>query len=72
MKVNKHETTTIITDEQGNILSNRVAVSYMIHPDEGKLLRNKETGYTTDSYIGVSSKADVDKYEEIDAKLDIK
>jgi len=64
MKINIHENTLIIKEEDGTIISTRESQTYIIYPSEGKKLRDKLTGYITDSYIGVSDKSDIANYEE--------
>jgi len=66
MIINIHETISNVYDEKKNLISSSTSESYIVYPEENKLLRNKLNGLTTDAYIGISSKDELGKYEEID------
>jgi len=66
MKTLIHEnvlTIKTLDEEIKDIIRN---TTYVIEPEDGKLLRNKITGFTTDSLIGVGSNDSLNNYEEID------
>lgn len=66
MKIEVHENTLKIKTFEGDLIRTSDSVSYIIYPEVGKKLRNKKTGYTTDSYIGVSSIDKINNYEEVE------
>jgi len=65
MKINIHENILNVKEEDGTLIKSVESESFIIYPDAGKKLRNKLNGYITDSYVGVSDKAEIDNYEEI-------
>lgn len=66
MRVEIHENVLTIRDANSNKISRIIeSKSYVLYPDEGKLLRNKKTHLTTNAFIGVGSQDDVLNYEEI-------
>lgn len=66
MRINIHENTLKIKEEDGTLIRTSNSESFIIYPAEGKRLRNKLTGYITNSYVGVSNKSEINDYEEID------
>lgn len=66
MRVEIHEVISHIYDENKKLVKTKSSENYVIYPDEGKLLRNRHTGLTTDTFIGVGSKDNLSNYEEID------
>lgn len=66
MKIYTRTTTSNTFDEAGKLVDSRSRDMYLLYPDEGKLIRNKLNGMTTDAYVGIGSKDDINNYEEID------
>jgi len=69
MKVNIHQTISNVLDENREIISTITSETFVIYPEEGKLLRNKITGLTTDGFIAIGSKDSIDNYEEVDKEV---
>lgn len=66
MKKLIHENTLNIYTEDHELIDSIQDTSYVISPNEGMLLKNKKTGFTTDSVIGVGSKESINDYIEIE------
>lgn len=66
MKIYTRETISYTYDENKKLIDSRSREMYLLYPDEGKLIRNKLNGMTTDAYVGIGSKDDINNYEEID------
>lgn len=67
MRVEIHENTLKIKDESTNQIIRVVeSKSYVLYPEQGKLLRNKNNGLTTDTFFGIGSKDNLSNYEEIE------
>lgn len=66
MRLEIHEVISNILDENRKLIRTRTSESYIIYPDEGKLLKNKKTGLTTDTFIGIGSKENLSNYEEVE------
>lgn len=65
MRVEIHETTLRKYSENRELIDEKINETYVIYPAAGKMLRNKLTGVTTKSFIGLSSKSDILNYEEV-------
>lgn len=68
MKVTIIQTTTKTFDEARILLAARVNETYLIEPDEGKVLRNKTTGQLFSTGLCVDKERKIKDYEEIDEK----
>lgn len=67
MRVEIHENTLKIKDGSTNQIIRTVeSKSYVLYPEQGKLLRNKNNGLTTDTFFGIGSKDDLSNYEEVE------
>ena len=66
MRLEIHEVISNILNEKRELIRSKTSESYVIYPEVGKILRNKKTGLTADTFIGVGSKDDLSLYEEIE------
>jgi len=66
MIIHMHETISNIYDEKQKLIKSSTSKSYIVYPEEDKILKNKLNGLTTDTYFGVSSLDAVQNFEEID------
>lgn len=65
MRLEIHEVISNILNEKRELIRTRTSESYIIYPDSDKVLRNKKTGLTVDTFIGIGSKETLSDYEEI-------
>ena len=65
MKITIIQTTTKTFDESRTLLTTYTNESYLITPDEGKLLRNKITGQIHSTGLCVNKERKINDYEEI-------
>lgn len=68
MKVTIIQTTTKTFDEARTLLATRVNETYLMEPDEGKVLRNKTTGQLFSAGLCVDKERKIKDYEEIEKK----
>ena len=66
MKTTIIQTTTKTFDEARILLATRVNETYLLEPDEGKVLRNKTTGQLFSTGLCVNKERKIKEYEEID------
>jgi hypothetical protein len=66
MKITIIQTTTKTFDEARILLATRVNETYLLEPDEGKVLRNKTTGQLFSTGLCVNKERKIKEYEEID------
>ncbi len=66
MKTTIIQTTTKTFDEARILLATRVNETYLLEPDEGKVLRNKTTGQLFSTGLCVDKERKIKDYEEID------
>jgi hypothetical protein len=66
MKVTIIQTTTKTFNESRILQATRVNETYLIEPDEGKVLRNKTTGQLFSTGLCVDKERKIKDYEEID------
>lgn len=66
MKIEIHENTLNIKTFDGDLIRTSNSTSYVIYPEIGKKLRNKKTGYITDSFVGVSTIDKINDFEDVD------
>ena len=66
MKITIVQTTTKTFNASHILLATRVNETYLIEPDEGKVLRNKATGQIFKAGLCVSKERKIKDYEEID------
>jgi hypothetical protein len=66
MKTTIIQTTTKTFDEARILLATRVNETYLLEPDEGKVLRNKITGQLFSAGLCVDKERKIKDYEEID------
>jgi hypothetical protein len=66
MKTTIIQTTTKTFNEARILLATRVNETYLIEPDEGKMLRNKTTGQLFSTGLCVDKERKIKDYEEID------
>lgn len=69
MRLEIHEVISNILNEKRELIRSRTSESYIIYPETGKMLRNKKTGFTVDTFIGVGSKDDLSLYEEVEKEV---
>lgn len=65
MKITIIQTTTKTFNESRLLLATRINETYLIEPDEGKLLRNKRTGQLLSTGLCVDKERKIQEYEEI-------
>ena len=65
MRKEIHENTLNIYKEDGTLISTTVTKTYVIFPDQDKVIRNKLNGHVVDTFIGIGSNDSIDNYEEI-------
>lgn len=65
MKTTIIQTTTKTFDEARILLAARVNETYLLEPDEGKVLRNKITGQLFSTGLCVDKERKIKDYEEI-------
>ena len=66
MKVTIIQTTTKTFDVSRTLLTTRVNETYLIEPDEGKMLRNKTTGQIISTGLCIDKERKIKEYEEIE------
>ena len=66
MKTTIIQTTTKTFNEARILLATRVNETYLLEPDEGKVLRNKTTGQLFSTGLCVDKERKIKDYEEID------
>ena len=69
MRLEIHEVISNILNEKRELIRSKTSESYIIYPEVGKILRNKNTGLTAYTFIGVGSKDDLSLYEEIEKEV---
>lgn len=70
MKITIIQTTTKTFDESRILQATWINETYLIEPDEGKLLRNKTTGQLFSAGLCVNKERKIREYEEIDKNED--
>jgi hypothetical protein len=68
MKVTIIQTTTKTFNESRVLLTTNINETYLITPDEGKVLRHKATGQLFSTGLCVNKERKIQEYEEIDKK----
>jgi len=66
MITNIHETILNIYTEKEELIRTNTVRTYLLYPDEGKVLKNVLTGQIIEGYVGVSDKESIKNYIEID------
>lgn len=69
MKIQIQQVTSRVLDERRNVLSELTTETYIVYPDEGKVLREISTGRIFNHHINVSNKLELKNFEEIDKPL---
>jgi len=65
MKINIIQTVTNILDEDRKLIKTSLTEAYVLTPDEGKALKNINTGKVYASSISLGNKSQVKDYIEI-------
>lgn len=66
MKITIVQNITKIFDMERNLLSSRLNETYLLEPDEGKIIRHKESGQVYKTGICVNKERKFAEYEELD------
>lgn len=69
MIINIHETISNIMTKDKKLIDTTTSETYILYPEQGKVLRNKKTGQIIDSFVGVGSSGSISDYEEVEKEV---
>lgn len=66
MIIKIHEIISNIMDENRNILKTNTSEAYVLYPEEGRVLKNKQSNQLVYAYACVDNYDEISNYEEVE------
>lgn len=68
MKIQIHQNISNLLDSNRNLIQSNISESYIIFPEEGKVIENIKTGQLYKGFVSVGTKNKLSNFREIDLK----